>query len=138
MPAIKVKVETRHITSAVKADASHCPIAQAIKEKFPKARWVMVDLQSIRWTDRSEGVRYKYLTPLPAQKALLKFDSGHDLDSFIVALGHPIVTPIHRVVRKKAKKVTVKKTKRPDTRKYKHKKAVPEASAKRTHGLRNI
>jgi hypothetical protein len=35
-----------------------------------------VDLATIRWTDKEKGLRYIYLTPLPAQQLIVAFDQG--------------------------------------------------------------
>ncbi len=139
MPAMKIKIDRTHIAKAIKGDAQHCMIAEAIREKHPEARWVMVDAQLIRWTNRKEGIRVKYLTPRPAQQALLRFDLGESIPPFSISLASPIVEPIHPSTRRgpnKASKENPKSKKKVSTRQYKHKKVVPEATAIRTYGLR--
>jgi hypothetical protein len=136
MPRIRIAVNHKHIAGALKGDATHCMIAQAIKEKFPAARWIMVDLQTVRWTNRNEGLRYKYLTPLAAQKALLKFDYGETVTPFRFQLSAPVVIEPVAVSGERTKKA--KAVRKPNTAKYKHNKAAPEASSVRRHGLRNI
>ncbi len=51
-------------------------IADAIKAAYPGATKVAVDISSIRFTDLKKGCRYMYLTPRPAQRALVDFDEG--------------------------------------------------------------
>jgi hypothetical protein len=72
-------------TSAVK-DSSHCMIAEAIGRAVPNATYISVDLATIRFTDKSAGVRYIYLTPRGAQQALLQFDDGEKPEAFSFTL----------------------------------------------------
>jgi len=137
MPAMKINIKRIHIAGAIKGDAYHCMIAAAIKEKFPKVRWVMADYQTIRWTDRERGMRYKYLTPLPAQRALLKFDRGEPVAPFTIGLSAPILRHIHPLTRR-VEKPNKAKRKAPNTARYKHKKVAPEAAAARIYGMRAL
>ncbi len=136
MPGIKIKINHTHIAKAIKGDGTHCMISLAIQEKFPDVRWVWVDKQTIRWTDRKEGKRYFYLTPRPAQRALLRFDNGEPIEPFPIALSGPFVRPIHPLTHRKIKKPNKSNRKKPNTARYKHKKTAPEASAVRRYGLR--
>jgi hypothetical protein len=165
MPGIKLKINSAHISGAIKGDASHCMIAESIRTKFPQARWILVDAQTIRWTDRSQRKRYKYLTPLAAQRALVKFDSDEPVAPFTINLGRPvIITPLRPVAKRRPQNSKMTKGKKhsigiaspkemrkrllaaargeapPVTKdaKHKHKKTAPESSAMRTHGLRNL
>ena len=51
-------------------------IADAIHEADPKARYVCVDLQSVRWSNLETGQRFVCFTPPKAQASLLLFDNG--------------------------------------------------------------
>ena len=51
-------------------------IAEAIKKQCPEFRNISVDLSTTRFTDPTKGLRYTYLTPRPAQEALIDFDEG--------------------------------------------------------------
>jgi hypothetical protein len=62
--------------TAVRADSGGCLIADAIKAQYPQFSSVVVDMATIRITDREAGLRYCYLTPEPAQQVLLWFDQG--------------------------------------------------------------
>lgn len=75
-PRVMVAVTTEHIAEAVPRDSGHCMIAEAVKSAYPGAGRVSVDLQTIRFSDYSKGVRYTYLTPRVAQVALIQFDQG--------------------------------------------------------------
>jgi hypothetical protein len=138
MPAMKIRIDRTHIANAIKGDASHCMIAESIREKFPQARWVLVDMQSIRWTDRVQGKRYKYLTPRLAQHALLKFDRGEPVQPFSIGLSAPIVRAIHPLTHRAVKKPSKAKGKKPNTARYKHKKIASEAATVRKFGLRGL
>jgi hypothetical protein len=73
----QITVLRRHIDDAMLANSSHCAIAMAIQEAVPHARFIAVDLQTIRWTDPGKGVRYCFLTPAVAQhQVIIPFDQG--------------------------------------------------------------
>jgi hypothetical protein len=73
----QITVLRRHIDDAMLANSSHCAIAMAIAEAVPHARFIAVDLQTIRWTDPTKGVRYCFLTPAVAQhQVIIPFDQG--------------------------------------------------------------
>lgn len=79
-PRVEIQVLQRHIDQSMQKNSSHCMIAEAIKETLPNAKFVSVDLQTIRWTDPQKGLRYVVLTPKLAQLQLIAFDQG-DLDN---------------------------------------------------------
>lgn len=68
------------IEKAMKADSSHCMIADAIRAACPAYTNIAVDLQTIRVTDRAEKKRYIFFTPLKAQQELLRFDQGNAIE----------------------------------------------------------
>jgi hypothetical protein len=76
MPAPKIEVTNEVIHSSCQRNARHCMIAQAIRQRFPKAVNISVDLQTIRWSDPEKRLRYTYLTPPRAQNELVRFDMG--------------------------------------------------------------
>lgn len=84
-PKLDIQVGDSHIDQAIPQDSQHCMIADALKEAIPTARRVAVDLATIRYTDPASGRRYIYLTPRPAQLALLDFDHGVRPEPFGVA-----------------------------------------------------
>lgn len=110
-------VSKSHITDAVTRDSHHCMIANMIHTELG-GKYVLVDLQSIRWSDMESGKRYTYLTPPVAQQAILKFDQGKRVAPFTFKLGAPVrVRKVMRVwkgdpdVLKKARAKYVKKHK---------------------------
>lgn len=91
-PKVDLQVTEDIITKAVRADSTSCMIADAVKAQVPGAKFVTVDLQSIRWTDPVKGLRYTYLTPSNAQGALVMFDQGFECEAFTVKLRGAHVT----------------------------------------------
>lgn len=95
-PAIKVVVTAELIAKAVAAggrcNAFHCMIDDAVEEGYNlrdkkgvlkrAASYGRTDLQTIRVSDLDLGLRYWYLTPMIAQKALLAFDRGEEVKPF--------------------------------------------------------
>jgi hypothetical protein len=132
MPRMKLTITSTNIEESIRNDAYHCMIASAIKEKIPTARWVFVDVQKIRWTDRVAGQQFFCLTPLPAKRALLAFDKGEDVKPFHFTMPAPQTKPITK--RPKRAKAVTKKGKAKKV--YKKTKVAPERVAVRRHGLR--
>lgn len=89
---MKVCIEKSHIDNGKARDSQHCMIADAIKDACPSAQFIMVDLQTIRWTDRKKHLRITHLTPAIAQSNLLKFDQGEQVKPFAFTLGQPVKT----------------------------------------------
>src|SRR5678810_215657 len=91
-----IKVEQHHIDHAIQNDSHHCMIADAIRDHYQDAKYIVVDLQSIRFSflgdKTTQGVRHKYFTPPKAQLALLKFDQGEEVRPFSFDLGKPVIT----------------------------------------------
>lgn len=88
----KIQVLQRHIDTAVPANSGHCMIADAIKDGVLGASRITVDLQTIRFTDKVKRLRYEYLTPRPAQEALVDFDWGTAVKPFVFAIRTPRIT----------------------------------------------
>ena len=87
---MKVCVEKAHIENGIAADSTRCMIADAIKDACPKAQFIQVDLQTIRFSDPVKRKRFVYLTPPVAQHNLLKFDQGERVKPFAFALATPV------------------------------------------------
>jgi len=88
--AFVIEVTEEIITSAIANNSGHCMIADAVKASLNGKR-PLVDIQTIRWTDVTKGVRYVALTPAYAQKKLLEFDNGDLPEPFTIRL-QPIQT----------------------------------------------
>lgn len=88
---MRIKTSKQNIDGAVRGNSRHCMIADAIAEQVPNAKQVIVDAQSIRWTDKEKGVRYTFMTPPEAQKQLIRFDAGKVVEPFVVEIGEPVL-----------------------------------------------
>jgi hypothetical protein len=89
---MKITVKKEHIATATERDSHCCMIADALKERFPRAQYVLVDLQSIRFSDPKTRRRFIFLTPPVAQIALLRFDRGdRTLPGFTFRLVRPLM-----------------------------------------------
>jgi len=82
----RIEVTAAMIAAATQADSSHCMIADAIQANLPDVRRVSVDLQSIRFTEKSTGNRYIFLTPAVCQQRLLQFDAGQAIEPWAFVL----------------------------------------------------
>jgi hypothetical protein len=72
-----ISILQRHIDDAMARNSSHCATAEAIREQVREARFISVDLQTIRWTDAIKKVRYVFLTPHAIQGGVIvPFDQG--------------------------------------------------------------
>lgn len=85
-PSFKLYVTREIIERAQVKDSAHCMIAEAVKAARPEARFVSVDLQTIRFTEQDR--RYVYLTPRVAQVALIRFDQGVKQEPWEVGLAN--------------------------------------------------
>lgn len=81
-PRVDIKVTQDIIDRSTQRDSSHCMIAEALQKAVPQAKYISVDLATIRFTDLAAGQRYIYLTPRNAQAALLAFDQGEKVEPF--------------------------------------------------------
>jgi hypothetical protein len=75
-------------------------IAEAIKEQNPHFERILVDLQTIRWTNPRTGKRYVCLTPEVAGAALVAFDQGHGIEPFAFSVRTTQITPTAKVARR--------------------------------------
>ncbi len=82
MTAETIRVGKINIARAARKDSHRCMIADAIQHQIPHAKYIIVDTQSIRFSDVKRGTRKIYLTPPSAQKALLAFDAGRSVQPF--------------------------------------------------------
>jgi hypothetical protein len=75
---VVVEITERHIERALRKNSSHCAVAMGVKASVPDAKRIAVDLQTIRFTRRSNGIdlRYCFLTPRAAQDCIVHTDQG--------------------------------------------------------------
>lgn len=103
---MKVIVRKEHIDNARKKDSHHCMIADSLKEMG--VQFILVDTQSIRYSDPDTKERLIFLTPPTAQEMILRWDRGIHIQPFAFELGKPvIIKPIRK--RWTGKKSTLKK-----------------------------
>ncbi len=79
-----VEVTQEIIATSVRKDSSHCMISDAIAAAVPDAKFISVDIQTIRYT--LGEFRYTYLTPRRGQVALIRFDQGEEIEPFTFQL----------------------------------------------------
>lgn len=118
MKQLKVRVTSSNINYAKKGDSRRCMIANALQEVIPNAKFIIVDAQSIRYTDPKTHMRHVYLTPANAQRALIAFDKGATVKPFAFSAS----TGYIRLSRVKQGAVnrTVKRVKNTSTRKKRY------------------
>ena len=101
----KVQINGLHVSeadidSAIKENSHSCMIAEAIKRQVPGISGVVVDVQSIRWTDVKRRVRVICLTPRECQANLVRFDRGIPPLPFSFNLQSSQVTPVRGVAKR--------------------------------------
>lgn len=96
-PILEVSVSDENWGKAKQASSGGCLIADAIKRQYPHLSGVVVDMATIRASDREKGQRYTWLTPPIGQHLLLSFDQGWSQPTDHVRTGRPVkITPIIR------------------------------------------
>lgn len=111
-PRVKIHVTKELITKSIAANSTHCMIAEAIKLAYPKATTVHVDIATCRFSDLDKELRYVYITPFPAQKALLDFDEGKPVAPFSCILKNAHVTKAGQTKPRTPENATEKKSRK--------------------------
>lgn len=88
---MKIKVAQEFIDNAKRKDSHHCMIADALAATVPGAKYVFVDVQTIRWTDPATRQRFICLTPPKAQVNIINWDQGEAVAPFEINI-QPLVT----------------------------------------------
>lgn len=101
-----VHVTKEDIDGGIKNSSSHCMIADAIKRQYGgEATKVSVDLQTIRLSRPAKRERLVFFTPAIAQRRLLEFDAGVDVEPFTLKLARPVqVLPMGSTATGRAKR----------------------------------
>lgn len=84
-----ISVSKTQIGGAKQKDSHRCMIADAISDRV-KGKYILVDVQSIRWSDPKRGKRFTFFTPPVAQRAIIAFDQGRRVKPFRFTLGSPV------------------------------------------------
>ena len=95
-PRLQIKVTGELIEMAKKRDSSHCMVAEAVRDAFPAAAHISVDIQTIRFSIPEREIRCTYLTPRIAQVGIVNFDQGVTPKSFSFRLIRGQVTKMMR------------------------------------------
>ena len=141
-PRVRVRITPEIIDASTRRSSSHCMIAEAIKEAVPNAKYVAVDIQTCRFTDRDKGLRYTYLTPRKAQQHIIDFDQGEDMEPISFELREAHVTACNNKkatscpVPSKAKLGAAKKGTATSVRRRVGGKPPPRIGIRREYGLR--
>jgi hypothetical protein len=102
---MRINVKANNVDRACTNNSHCCMIADAIRDRLNWATFIEVDTQTIRFNDRKKGIRYIYLTPPEAQKAIVLFDQGVKVPPFAFSLRQAFLqTKIMRARQKKAVK----------------------------------
>jgi hypothetical protein len=107
-----VNVSQNQIDEAVRADSSHCMIADALRTSYPSALYISVDTRTIRATDPINGMRMTWLTPIACARNIVRWDQGINPEPFRVQLSSPIqMRPAGRAGRGRTRVTAVKQNK---------------------------
>lgn len=105
-PRFTINVSDDDINRAVPRSSRHCMVEFAIEHDVPSALRVIVDIQTIRWTDRATGLRYTFLTPAKLLAIMLAWDEGHKPRPFSFRLrGAQITTSRTERLKKDGKRI---------------------------------
>lgn len=93
--SLPISITQDLIETSERRSSSHCMIADAVKDAGRRSGMhmtsVAVDLQTIRFTDKTAMVRYIFLTPRLCQQALVDFDQGIHTEVFNTTLRNPTI-----------------------------------------------
>ena len=107
-PRFIINVTEDDIDRAVPRSSRHCMIEYAIEHDVPSAIRVIVDIQTIRWTDRAKGLRYTFITPAKVLALMLAWDEGHKPKPFSFRLRGAQITTSRATVSRNSKGTTRK------------------------------
>lgn len=85
-PRCRVQVTRADIDRAEVRNSGHCMAADALKRAYPHLSHIMVDIQTMRATDRVKGERYIWLTPGIVQDMIIDFDQEIHVEEFTYEL----------------------------------------------------
>jgi len=75
-PTIKLTISEEQRTRAIASNSGGCLIADGLRTQHPRFTNIVVDMATVRVTDRKLGLRYTYLQTGGGQLCLLAFDQG--------------------------------------------------------------
>lgn len=83
-----IDVTAADISLAKQRESMRCVVSMAIARQVVGAENVMVDIATVRWTDRPNRLRLAYVTPASVARYVLAFDQGHNIGPFRFRLDH--------------------------------------------------
>jgi hypothetical protein len=144
-PRFCAKATQAIVDEGVARNSNHCMLAEAIKEAYPKLKFISVDIQTIRATDMEKRERYVWLTPRKCQVEIINFDRGIKPKPFQFELrdGQTLAAGKTYNEKKKMAKARLRKTKksggRPSVLERVGGKAPPRSiGQRRAYGLRKL
>jgi hypothetical protein len=76
MEKTTVRVSQSHIDKGIKQDCEKCPVALAVLDAFPDAKWVSVDDDTIEVNYKNSFDSDEFDTPQAAAEFMMTFDAG--------------------------------------------------------------
>ncbi len=139
-PRFTVRVDKKTIEASTQRDSSHCMIAEAIRKAHPEAKQISVDLQTVRFSNHKRKLRFIYLTPMIAQRAIVHFDDGKKPEPFQFDLRGAHVIRIHTLSeeqREKKREYDAKRWRRVYKKRYAAKEPGKDRKLVTRHGKQN-
>ena len=116
---LKVQVTWEDTVDGRAGTPTSCAIAKAINRTYPRLKYVRVTRTDISLTDKDEGIRYRWATPLSAREFIEAFDRGEKpehLEPFYLRSDEAKVTELKPYDIVKARKDNDRYRQRRDTR----------------------
>lgn len=102
-PRFTINVTEDDINRALPRSSRHCMVEYAIEHDVPNASRAIVDIQTIRWTDKAKGLRYTFITPAKLLALMLAWDEGHKPKPFSFRLRGAQITSSRATVFQKGR-----------------------------------
>src|SRR5437879_3376311 len=132
-----IQVTQDDIDKSCRADAGACMNVRAIKRQISEAKNIHVDIATTRWTNKYTGDRYTFLTPGPAQKAIIPYDLGLKMPPYSFYLKQLIQITPKSVIARRPPRLAIDSHKGTDKKHRDHPtvlvggKAMPEAGPRK-------
>lgn len=87
----------KDVDAGIQKDPHRCAIQQYIKATFPHLTFIRVGKKTIGATDRKEGVRIEWATPLSVKRSIQEFDRTGEAEfpAFELRMSEADVRPFH-------------------------------------------
>jgi hypothetical protein len=104
LPRHKIEVDAETIQTACRRNDNHCMISEAVRKAVKGATLITSDFDTIRFSIKSQGLRYSYRTPQNARQALALFDAGETPAAFTLRLKNGQVYSLRHKVKDRQEK----------------------------------